>query len=358
MDHLPVPADRIPRFPMVAEQLETVKFAQHFAAARRRLSLTAIPISSSKSSKNIGSELIKIFETIWPTDLKYSAFPERRSIFMEELKQLTIQVSNPFLLPLMTQRYFATISHMNKTFPSFILDIGCSECSFLSYLSKRPDYLQFAVGVDKNPAVLNRGHQLLSAPSMRFQKSRPFPISLFCEDVTNLTREFIVQFRFAPFVTMLELIEHLTPHELDAAAVGVFGSLEPLEVFITTPNIEYNAVLTEAFSDKQRNGTFRHHDHKFEWNRTEFRDWCENISSRFGYSFIISGVGTVTKEVTEVGYASQTVLFSKTNRTVRPFVAPTNTKLIAIIEVDERRKSSSESTERLTTEESDGEEES
>jgi hypothetical protein len=68
----------------------------------------------------------------------------------------------------MTSRYFAMISQMNKTLPSFILDIGCSECPFLSYLSKRLDYLQFAVGVDKNPVVLNRGHQLLSAPSMRF----------------------------------------------------------------------------------------------------------------------------------------------------------------------------------------------
>jgi hypothetical protein len=62
---------------------------------------------------------------------------------------------------------------------------------------------------------------------MRFWKSRPFPISLLCEDVTNLIREFIVQFRLAPFATILELIEHWTPHDLDAAPVGVFGHYSP-----------------------------------------------------------------------------------------------------------------------------------
>jgi hypothetical protein len=202
-----------------------------------------------------------------------------------------IETPSPFKSPLNSQRYFAAVAKMHTIRPSFVVDIGCSACDFLFYLSLHPNYLQFAVGLDKNLSALTQGHRNLTAPSIVPRCSRDFSVSLFHEDITQLSPGFIEQFEFAPFVTMIEVIEHLTVEELEAPMTSVFGSLQPLHVFITTPNIEYNEVLTKVFSKTAESGKFRHSDHKFEWTRQEFQVWCEGISSRYGYSSLMSGIG-------------------------------------------------------------------
>lgn len=53
---------------------------------------------------------------------------------------------------------------------------------------------------------------------------------------------------------------------LKAVPSAIFGFLRPQTVVMTTPNAEYN-VLFPGFTG------FRHHDHKFEWNREEFQTW-------------------------------------------------------------------------------------
>lgn len=53
---------------------------------------------------------------------------------------------------------------------------------------------------------------------------------------------------------------------LDKVPPAIFGYLCPRVVVMTTPNAEYN-VLFPNFSG------FRHHDHKFEWTRKQFRMW-------------------------------------------------------------------------------------
>lgn len=61
-------------------------------------------------------------------------------------------------------------------------------------------------------------------------------------------------------------IEHLEAQELEKFPEVVFGFMSPAMIVISTPNSEYNALLPTV-------KLFRHPDHKFEWNRTEFQNW-------------------------------------------------------------------------------------
>jgi hypothetical protein len=58
----------------------------------------------------------------------------------------------------------------------------------------------------------------------------------------------------------------------------------------TTPNWEYNAVLRGVEQGASwpgppgRDGLpLRNSDHRFEWTRQEFADWCRPLAEQYGY---------------------------------------------------------------------------
>jgi hypothetical protein len=245
-------------------------------------------------------------------------------------------ISNPFFFPLSSQRYHRTVSILDEVHPPFLIDMGCADCGFLFYLSKNPAYLHFAIGLDKDVHVLKRGHRTLTGPSLIHRHPRPFAVALVREDVTQLSAAFVEQYKFCPFVSILELIEHLNEADLDAAVHQIFGALQPLAVFLTTPNAEYNEVLCRSFEGNRRFGTMRHPDHQFEWTRQEFATWCASVSAAFGYSANIAGVGQVVdgEDDGSVGFATHSVLFVKNHRVGREFASPENPDFLAVIQVD------------------------
>jgi hypothetical protein len=70
---------------------------------------------------------------------------------------------------------------------------------------------------------------------------------------------------------------------------------------VTTPNVEYN-VLFETLPA----GQFRHHDHRFEWTRAEFRQWSDGVAERNGYTVRYVPIG---QEDPEVGPPTQAAVF-------------------------------------------------
>jgi small RNA 2'-O-methyltransferase len=57
-------------------------------------------------------------------------------------------------------------------------------------------------------------------------------------------------------------------------------------------------------------GTFRHDDHKFEWTRQEFEEWCQHICTRFpDYCVQFHGVGKPPEGQEQLGSCSQLGLF-------------------------------------------------
>ena len=52
----------------------------------------------------------------------------------------------------------------------------------------------------------------------------------------------------------------------------------------------------------------RHWDHKFEWNRNEFKVFCKEIYEKYNYAYEISGIGEHISDHS-LGHASQMALF-------------------------------------------------
>jgi 3' terminal RNA ribose 2'-O-methyltransferase Hen1 len=85
---------------------------------------------------------------------------------------------------------------------------------------------------------------------------------------------------------VVEVVEHLDPSRLGAFAQVVFKQARPRTVVLTTPNAEYNARWPSLPA-----GRFRHHDHRFEWTRAEFRAWAEEVASHSGYTVQLRPIG-------------------------------------------------------------------
>jgi 3' terminal RNA ribose 2'-O-methyltransferase Hen1 len=107
------------------------------------------------------------------------------------------------------------------------------------------------------------------------------------------------RFRGFDAVALVEVIEHLELDRLPALERVVFEYTRPRVVVVTTPNAEFNTRFPNLAA-----GKFRHADHRFEWSRAEFTDWCERVAQQFGYKVVISGLGEADLErgsITQMG---------------------------------------------------------
>lgn len=90
-------------------------------------------------------------------------------------------------------------------------------------------------------------------------------------------------------ICLIEVIEHIDELKLKLLKENIFGEVKPKYVLVTTPNAEYNKVY-------ELDG-FRHKDHRFEWTRSEFKVWCEDICDKYGYDVEFSYIGEETEDV-------------------------------------------------------------
>ena len=101
-------------------------------------------------------------------------------------------------------------------------------------------------------------------------------------------------------------MEHVPVDQLSTFAQTIFTIGFQVIVF-TTPNAEFN-IKFPGYS-----GQFRDDDHKFEWTRGEFQNWCQLVASNFGYDVKFSGVGVLSGEQYDekYGYCTQSAIFIK-----------------------------------------------
>lgn len=83
---------------------------------------------------------------------------------------------------------------------------------------------------------------------------------------------------------LCEVIEHIDEDRLPKIMNIIIRNYLPKVLILTTPNKEYNAVykLTEEF---------RHTDHRFEWTRREFYEWCNKQNNAEVYELTFDGIG-------------------------------------------------------------------
>jgi len=207
-----------------------------------------------------------------------------------------------------TQRHDAVLAEVQRLGARSVLDLGCADGKLLARLRDLPQ-LQRIVGVDVSTTSLQRAVRRL-----RYERQTattgPQRLELLHGSLTYRDSR-LLGFDVA---CVVEVVEHLDPHRLETFANVLFGRTAPNHVILTTPNREYN-IRFENLTP----GALRHDDHRFEWTRDEFEQWCRGLATRFGYALRLAAVGP---DDAEVGPPSQMAVFSRSGRANTEGMAP------------------------------------
>jgi 3' terminal RNA ribose 2'-O-methyltransferase Hen1 len=182
-----------------------------------------------------------------------------------------------------------------------VLDLGCGSGRLLVELLKEPR-LERIVGLDVSYRALEAAGRRLHLASMApRQRER---VQLLHGSLTYRDG----RLRGFDAAAVVEVIEHLDPPRLGAFERGLFGAARPGLVVLTTPNAEYNALFEGLPA-----GSFRHADHRFEWDRRQFAEWAEGVAARHGYRAELSGIGPegTGPDGAGVGSPSQLAVFRR-----------------------------------------------
>jgi 3' terminal RNA ribose 2'-O-methyltransferase Hen1 len=177
-----------------------------------------------------------------------------------------------------------------------VIDLGCGEGQLIQILLKDPQF-SHVTGVDVSVRALETAARRLRLKELHeTARSRVQLLhgSLVYRDA-----------RLEGFdaAAVVEVIEHLEPSRLGSFERVVFQHAHPKAVLVTTPNREYNARFPSLPA-----GRVRHRDHRFEWTRSEFRDWSKRVGDAHGYSARFVPIGS---EDPDVGAPTQMAVFTR-----------------------------------------------
>lgn len=210
--------------------------------------------------------------------------------------------------PLYIQRYLYVSQLVDQFNIKTLLDIGCAECKLI-HLLKNNKNLNLIIGLDIDEQLLRNSKFILEPNNVEYvdKREQPLELNLLSGDISRSSDLLVEKIGNGQLdmISLVEVIEHMDDNCLVKCVDVVFSKLQPHYVLITTPNSEFNVV----FGDKE--GKFRHWDHKFEWTRKEFNEWCTTITQLYPqYQIIsISGLGEAPKEFSNVGFCTQSVIF-------------------------------------------------
>jgi 3' terminal RNA ribose 2'-O-methyltransferase Hen1 len=201
-------------------------------------------------------------------------------------------------ISLHNQRLNAVFEEIKKSGAKTVLDLGCGEGKLLRRLLNEAQFEQIT-GMDVSLRSLEIATDKLKLARLPFrQKDR---IKLIQGSLTYKDK------RLEGFdaAALVEVIEHLDPDRLRALERVVFEFSRPKNVFITTPNREYNVKFESMSADK-----LRHTDHRFEWTRKEFEGWANALAAKYNYTVSFAPLGPVDELV---GAPSQMGIFKNEN---------------------------------------------
>ena len=194
------------------------------------------------------------------------------------------------------QRLDAVVGELEPSGAKSVLDLGCGEGKLLRRLLERRSFERI-VGMDVSHAALEIAAKRLKLDRLGDAARERLSLihgSLLYRDA-----------RLEGFdaAAVVEVIEHLEPQRLRAFEQTLFEFARPRTVVLTTPNAEYN-VKWESLSA----GTYRHHDHRFEWTRDQLAAWAGPVARRRGYMVRYEGVGEADPAV---GAPTQMAVFDR-----------------------------------------------
>ncbi|GCE13500.1 3' terminal RNA ribose 2'-O-methyltransferase Hen1 [Tengunoibacter tsumagoiensis] len=196
------------------------------------------------------------------------------------------------------QRLLAAVEVLKQSGAKRVLDLGCGEGRLIKKLLKEKNFEQI-LGLDVSYKALELAKRRLHLD--RLPSRQRERLTLLHGSLTYRDR----RIEGYDAAAVVEVIEHLDQSRLSAFERVLFEFAHPATIVITTPNAEYN-VKYETLAA----GKFRHHDHRFEWTRTQFQQWSQQLAERFGYTVTIAPVGP---EDEKVGAPSQMGIFVLTS---------------------------------------------
>lgn len=192
------------------------------------------------------------------------------------------------------QRRTAILAALREVGAARVADLGCGQGELIGALLKDARITE-VLGVDVSARALTAAARKLRLERMSERMAARVKL---VQGALTYTDARLKGFDAA---VLCEVIEHLDLPRLPALEYAVFGAARPAAVVVTTPNAEYN-VRWESLPA----GHVRHADHRFEWDRAEFRAWAERVTAAYGYTAVIRPVGP---EDPEVGAPTQLALF-------------------------------------------------
>ncbi len=188
------------------------------------------------------------------------------------------------------QRLERVVSWLRGEGARSVVDFGCGRGVLLERLGREPAFTHL-LGVESSREALAMARQDVLA-------HRTDQVQLLNASFTDPALS-VGEFDAG---VMLETIEHVNPGELSGVERTVLARVRPCFLIVTTPNAEYNPLLGLP------PGAFRDPDHRFEWNRARFRQWCRRVAERHGYRVNFQGIG---EQDPELGTPTQAALFRR-----------------------------------------------
>jgi len=241
---------------------------------------------------------------------------EEQELFQDSSSD-TSGISDPSIVPsetgellfspaLYLQRYQAVLDYLSAFSIQSVLDTGCNNCRFMKFLQNLPG-VNLVAGLDIDKGLLEQEARYLAPLPADWLHGREeeMVVEVWWGSAGDSDSAKIMTGRVQG-VTSIELIEHLDPGTLDKFPLTVLGVIKPQVWVVSTPNREYNSLFPDWV------GPFRHWDHRFEWDREEFRDWALTVVNQFTeYEVEFGGVGFTVGCEESHGPASQIAVFRR-----------------------------------------------
>ncbi|UJP39632.1 3' terminal RNA ribose 2'-O-methyltransferase Hen1 [Cellulomonas palmilytica] len=181
-------------------------------------------------------------------------------------------------VPLVQQRHEAVLAALRESGARTVVDLGCGEGALVGRLLA--EGYERVLGTDVSLRALAAARRRLHLDTLPERaRSR---VELVQSSVTSSDA------RVAGFdaAVLMEVVEHLDLARLGAMERAVLGIARPRTLVVTTPNAEHNVRYPRLAA-----GALRHHDHRFEWTRAQFRAWAQQAAAAHGYTVSFAPVG-------------------------------------------------------------------
>jgi len=196
------------------------------------------------------------------------------------------------------QRRQAVLQVLRDAGAARVLDLGCGEGLLLRHLLADARFTE-VVGADVSDRALRSAERRLNVA--RLADKQRERLALWQSALTYRDR----RLRGFDAAVLMEVVEHVDPPRLAALEDSVFVDASPALVVVTTPNAEHNVRFPWLPADQ-----LRHPDHRFEWDREQFRQWARRVAARTDYRVRFLPVGD---DDPEVGPPTQMAVFDRSD---------------------------------------------